>query len=445
MRRLAHRVVDLVLDHAEGVADGPPIRTGDPEALTAVLARPFAEAPGDPDAALDELATVAFAHMQQMTHPRFLARIPSPAAFAGILGDWMSTGFNAIGASWAGGSGPTTLELAVLEWLRSELGLPAGTEGIFLSGGSLASLTGLAAARLERGPGAVYLSDQAHSSIPRALRALAFDDVRVLPSDDEGRLAVATVEAAIARDRAAGVRPGILIATAGTTNTGAVDPLPALADLAATEGLWLHIDGAHGAAAALCPAGRAALAGLERGDSVVLDPHKWLFQPYDAGVLLVREPGVLVRAFAMHPEYLADVVAQSGEIDLRDRTLELSRRARAAKLWLTLRVHGAAALRDAVARGIELAEHVQARIEADPEWELVTPAQLAIVTFRRRGADDEAHRLRAAEITADGWAAVSPTTLGGRTVYRLVTIHPLTSTEDLDRLLALLADVGSVG
>jgi glutamate/tyrosine decarboxylase-like PLP-dependent enzyme len=203
------------------------------------------------------------------------------------------------------------------------------------------------------------------------------------------------------------------------------------------------VDGAHGAAAAITPAGKTALRGLERAHSVVLDPHKWLFQPYDAGVLLVREPGVLARAFTMHPEYLSDVVSSTGEVDLRDRTLELSRRPRAAKLWLTLRIHGAAALRDAVARGIAAAEHVQRHLEADPEaWEIVTPASLGIVTFRRRGASDEAHRDKAAEITAGGWAAVSPTTLGGRVVFRLVTIHPRTMLQDLDRLLADLRSVG---
>jgi aromatic-L-amino-acid/L-tryptophan decarboxylase len=440
MRRLAHRVVDLVLDHVERRADGPALVPGDPVALAEALGGPLPEAPGDPDAALDALAHVALGHMQHAAHPRFLTRIPGPAAWAGVLGEWLGTGTNAIAASWAGGAGPSEVEVVVLEWLRTALGMPEGAEGVLLSGGSIASLTALAAARLERGPGPVYLSDQAHASIPRALRALAWADVRLLPSDAEGRLDPAVVAEAARADRTAGLAPGVVVATAGTTNTGAADPLDALADLCAVEGLWLHVDGAHGAAAALHPAGLAQLGpGLARADSLVLDPHKWLFQPYDAGCLLVRHPGVLARAFSMAPEYLADVVS-SGEVDFRDRSLELSRRARGLKLWLTFRVHGAAAVREAIGRGIALAEHVERRVtEPGSPWELVTPAQLGIVTFALRGAAAEEHVRRAAAVTASGWAAVSTTTLRGRTVLRICAINPLTTPEDLDETLRRLS------
>jgi glutamate/tyrosine decarboxylase-like PLP-dependent enzyme len=231
------------------------------------------------------------------------------------------------------------------------------------------------------------------------------------------------------------------VATAGTTNTGAVDPLPELADLCAAEGLWLHVDGAYGAPAALAPSGRSVLAGLERADSVVLDPHKWLFQPYDIGVLLVRRPGALERAFTMNPEYLADIVADTDEVDLRSRSLELSRRARALKLWLTFRTYGSGRIGEAVERGIASAEHVESLLEADDGWEIVTPAQLGIVTFARVGASDEQHVRAAAELTEDGFAAVSTTTLRGRAVLRLCTINPRTTEADLDETLTRLADL----
>src|SRR3954468_16988921 len=392
MRRLAHRVVDLVLDHVEARADGPALTAGDPAALAAALGGPLPEAPGDPDAALDALAHVALHHMQHAGHPRFLTRIPSPAAWTGILGDWLGTGTNAIAASWAGGAGPSEVELVVLEWLRAGLGLPEGTEGVLLSGGSIASLTAMAAARLERGPGPAYLSDQAHASIPRALRALAWADVRLLPSDAEGRLDPAAVAAAVRADRQAGHAAGVVIATAGTTNTGAVDPLEALAALCAAEDLWLHVDGAHGAPAALHPAGRAQLGpGLARADSLVLDPHKWLFQPYDAGCLLVSRPGGLDAAFSFTPSYLADVQTRAGEVALRDRSPELSRRSRALKLWLTLRVHGAGALREAVARGMALGEEAEAMVRGDARLEVVSPAQLGVVCFGVLGAEEGEH------------------------------------------------------
>ena len=193
-----------------------------------------------------------------------------------------------------GGSGPATVELVALDWLRELLGLPEGTEGVMTSGGSLANLTALAAARVAVGPGVCYLSDQTHSSIPCAAHArFPPEHVRVLPSDERLRLPLDALLARRRGRRGGGRRPGFVVATAGTTNSGAVDPLPEIADLCPAKGLWFHIDGAYGAAAALCDAGRRVLAGMERADSLVLDPHKWLFQPYDLGCVLRVAPAAL--------------------------------------------------------------------------------------------------------------------------------------------------------
>lgn len=440
MRLLGHWVVDRVIEHLEGLPRKPVVRTGTPAALEAALGGPPPECGGDAREALEVLTGVALEHMQHGDHPRYFARVPSPSSFAAVLADWLGTGFNAIAASWAGGSGPTTVELVALEWLRELTGLPPGTEGIMTSGGSVANLTALAAARAAEGPGVCYLSDQAHASIGRGLRALGFPPghVRVLPSDEGLRLPLAALAAAVRTDAAAGERPGFVVATAGTTNTGAVDPLPEIADLCRAEGLWLHVDGAYGAAAALCDAGRRALAGVERADSLVLDPHKWLFQPYDLGCVFVTRPGVLERAFTMTPEYLADVTGTAGEVDLRDRGLELSRRARGLKLWLTFRVHGVARLREAIAHGIGLAEHAEQSVAEDPRWEVVTPASLGIVTFALRGAGPEEHRARAAELAESGYAAVTSTRVHGRPVLRLCTINPRTTRDDILGTLARL-------
>ncbi len=440
MRALGHWVVDRVIEHLEGLPRQPAVRTGTPEALRASLGGPPPEEGGDAREALELVTEVVLAHMQHGGHPRYFARVPSPASFAAVLGDWLGTGFNAIAASWSGGSGPTTVELVALDWLRELVGLPEGTEAVMTSGGSAANLTALAAARAATGPGVCYLSDQTHASVARGLRALGFppEHVRVLGSDEGLRLPVAALAAAVRADAAAGRRPGFVVATAGTTNTGAVDPLPALADLCEAEGLWLHVDGAYGAAAALCDAGRRALAGVERADSLVLDPHKWLFQPYDLGCVFVARPGVLERAFTMTPEYLADVTGSGGEVDLRDRGLELSRRARGLKLWLTLRVHGVARLRAAIAHGIGLAEHAERLLAADPRWEVVTPASLGIVTFSLRGASYEDHQARAAELARDGYAAVTSTRVQGRPALRLCTINPRTTVDDVAGTLARL-------
>ncbi|MET0884499.1 MAG: aminotransferase class I/II-fold pyridoxal phosphate-dependent enzyme [Acidimicrobiales bacterium] len=441
MRRLGYWVVDQVVDHITEIGDGPALRSDSPDRLLALLGGPVPTEPGDPQAAMATLVEVALATMQHTDHPRFFTRVPGPSSYPAVLGEWLGTGFQAIAASWGGGAGPTAVELIVLDWLRTLLRLPDGAEGILLSGGSMANLTGLMAARHEVGDGVVYLSDQTHSSIGRGLAATGFAEIRLLPTDDRLRLGIDAVLRAVADDRAAGHRPAIVVATAGTTNTGAVDPLPELADLCAAEGLWLHVDGAYGAPAALAPSGRSVLAGLERADSVVLDPHKWLFQPYDIGVLLVRRPGALERAFTMNPEYLADIVADTDEVDLRSRSLELSRRARALKLWLTFRTYGSERIGQAIERGIASAEHVASVLAADPAWEIVTPAQLGIVTFARVGASDAQHVRAAADLTEDGFAAVSTTTLRGRAVLRLCTINPRTTEADLDETLTRLADL----
>jgi glutamate/tyrosine decarboxylase-like PLP-dependent enzyme len=440
MRRLGYWVVDAVVEHFEHGRDQPAIRTGTPDALGAALGGPVPEEPADPIEAMQVLVDTALTHMQHGDHPRYFARVPGPSSFAGVLGDWLGTGFNPLVASWAGGSGPATAELVALDWLRELIGLPAGTEGVLLSGGSLANLNALAAARHAGGPGVAYLSDQTHASIKRGLIALGFgpEHIRVLDSDGDFRMAPAAVAAAIAEDRRAGRRPGFVIATAGTTNTGAVDPLDALADLCAAEDLWLHVDGAYGAPAALTASGRAAMPGLHRADSLVLDPHKWLFQPYDIGCTFVRRPGALAAAFAMTPEYLADTVADAGEVDFRDRTLELSRRARGLKLWLSFRMYGARAMRAAIERGIALAEHAEAVLRADARWEVVTPAQLGIVTFALRDAAEGEHARRADAVAESGWAAVSTTTLRGRSVLRLCTINPRTTEEEIGETIARL-------
>ena len=314
---------------------------------------------------------------------------------------------------------------------------------MLVSGGSLANLTAIAAARAVCGPGTAYLTDQAHSCIARDLRSLGFPDdaIRILSSDDCFRMRVADVADQIRSDRAAGRRPLLIVASAGTTNTGAVDPLPELADLCAAEGLWFHVDGAYGAPAALTASGRLLLSGMERADSLVVDPHKWLFQPYDVGCVLVRRPGALERAFTMNPEYLRDVQAgDAGEVDFRNRSLELTRRSRAIKLWLTFRVYGAQRMQSAIARSIELAEIAERLIRENTQiWELVTPAQLGIVTFARHGAGKTEHDATAQALTESGFATVTSTMLKSRSVLRLCTINPLTTEDDLRETLDRLA------
>jgi glutamate/tyrosine decarboxylase-like PLP-dependent enzyme len=442
MRQLGYAMVDLVVAHLAGRSSEPAVAITSRAALEPKIGGPVPVAPMEAAAALRQLHQDILPNMQHGDHPRYFARVASPAAFTGILGDWMATGFNAIATSWLGGSGTAVTELVVLEWLRQLLGLPEGTQGVIASGGSMANFTAFAAAFAMKGRGVVYLHDQTHSSLKRNLTSAGLDaaDLRVLKTDARQRFDMAELERAIAADREAGRTPVMVIATAGTTNSGAVDPLREVAALCAREGLWLHVDGAYGAPAVLTPQGKAYLDGLELADSLVLDPHKWLFQPYDCGCVLVRHAGALERAFAMNPEYLKDVMGRQDEVDFFNRSLELSRKSRALKLWLTFKTHGVARLSAAIARGIALAETAQRLIEADGDhWELVTPAQIGIVTFARKGAGPRAHAGLVSAITASGYATLSSTEIAGRSVLRLCTLNPLTTEADLAETLARLA------
>jgi glutamate/tyrosine decarboxylase-like PLP-dependent enzyme len=310
---------------------------------------------------------------------------------------------------------------------------------VLVTGGSAANLTALLVAREAAGgpsPDSVlYVSDQAHSSLARTARAMGLrpHQVRVLPTDDRWRLRPETVAAAVRADRAAGRVPFALCASAGSTNTGAVDPLAALAGVCAAEGLWLHVDAAYGGFAALTAHGRAVLDGIDRADSVTLDPHKWLFQPMECGAVLIRDGARLEQAFAIHPDYLDGDAAGDGEVNFADRGLQLSRGFRALKVWMSVQTFGLAAFRDCVQRGIDLARYAEELVRATPGLTLMAPATLGIVCFRRDWPDcDEAETERrgnalAAVLERAGTALVSTTRLAGRHAVRLCILNPTSS------------------
>jgi glutamate/tyrosine decarboxylase-like PLP-dependent enzyme len=440
MRRLGYWVVDRTIEHLATLRDQHAILETDSATLTTALGGPAPREGRALESELALLADVALAHEQHGDHPRYFARVASPSSFPAILGEWLGTGLSSVASSWGGGSGPTTVELTVLEWLRDALGLDPRCEGVMQSGGSLANVTALMCARQEMGEGVIYLSNQTHSSIGRGLPAMGHPDhlVRKVPTDEHFRLTADQVRAAVETDVAAGLRPTIVVATAGSTNTGAVDEIDAIADVCAQFGIWLHVDGAYGGPASLTPAAGALFTGIERADSFVIDPHKWLFQPYDIACVFVARPGALERTFSMNPEYLADL--HGSNVDLHNRSLELSRRSRAMKLWLTLRYYGLNTITDAISRGIALAEYAQFVVESTPGLDVVTPAQLGIINFAAHGRSDADHLRAIAALNADGFAGTSSTVLNGRTVFRLCIINPATTTEDLDGTIARLAE-----
>jgi aromatic-L-amino-acid/L-tryptophan decarboxylase len=439
MRALGYRIVDLITDYFAGLGEERVGTKGDPAVLRPALLQPPPAQSISPDEIFATLHRDVFPNMMNVGHPRFFAFVPVPSNFVSVMADALSSGFNVFSGSWLGGSGSVALELAVIDWLRQWCGLPEGAGGLFVSGGSMANLTAIVAARHtkldDRIEGAVvYYSDQTHSSVDRACRVAGFleEQIRKIPSDEQFRLPLGELARRISDDRAAGLRPFAIVANAGTTSTGAIDPLPELAELCKTNDLWMHVDGAYGAAAALCDRGRALLQGLELADSLSLDPHKWLFQSMECGCVLLRDAAILKSTYRIMPEYLADVHRNATELNPCDYGIQLTRGFRALKLWMSIQYFGLDAFRAAMERGFELAEFAESKLRSMPRWEIVTPAQMGIVTFHHPDADYE--KLHDAML-ADGFALATSTVLKGRTVLRFCTINPRTTEDDIAQAL----------
>lgn len=445
MREIGYRVVDCLVEHLATLGTQPVGVKGDPAVLISALNEPAPEHATEFETVLAQVQQQILRNTMHVNHPRFLAYVPGPSNFISVMADALISGYDVFAGTWLSGSGPAAVELAVLNWLRDACGLPESAGGLFVSGGTMANLTALAVARhvvlADRVDGAiVYFSDQAHSSLEKALRLIGFppSSLRRLPSDLDYRLPVAKLAQQIAEDRAAGMKPFCVIATAGTTNTGAIDPLAELSRLCREQKLWLHVDGAYGAAAAISPRGRHLLAGLELADSLSLDPHKWLFQPFEIGCVLVRDLAHLRDTFRILPEYLTDAHQHSTEFNFTDYGLQLTRSFRALKLWMSIKVFGMASFRAAIERGFALAEFFQERLGRMPGWEIITPAQMAVVCFRYSAADDAAHLRLVQAIIDDGFAMITSTVLRGRTVLRVCTINPRTTDSDIAAALERL-------
>jgi aromatic-L-amino-acid decarboxylase len=440
MREIGYRVVDRLVEHLATLPNQRVGTKGDPVELLTALREPVPEDGMGFEAVLAQVERDVFANTMHVNHPRFFAYVPGPGNFVGAMADALISGYNVFAGTWISGSGPAAVELTVLEWLREMCGLPETAGGVFVSGGSLANLTALAVARHVKVPGrledaTVYYSDQAHSSLEKALRVIGLtaENLRKLPSDAAFRLPIGELAQRIERDCAAGKRPFCVIASAGTTNTGAIDPLPALSQLCREQNLWLHVDGAYGAAAVIARPG--LLAGVELADSLSLDPHKWLFQPYEIGCVLVRDRDHLRDTFRILPEYLKDTQQHSEEFNFTDHGIQLTRNFRALKLWMSLKVFGLGAFRAAIERGFMLGEFTEACLRKMPGWEIVTPAQMGIVCFRSARANDAAHLSLVQTLLEDGFALITSTILRGQTVLRTCTINPRTTEADIQASL----------
>jgi len=381
---------------------------------------------------------------------RHLAFIPPSSLFAGALGDLLAAVTNRYAAYYFAGPGAVRMENQVLSWLAHELGLPEGSSGNLAAGGSMAHLVGLCTAREAAGLKAadypkacVYLSEQAHHCLVKALRVagMAEAPVRSIPTDTAFRLRPEALEAAIREDRRAGLRPWLVVPTAGTTNTGAVDPMEACAELAGQFGLWMHTDGAYGASFALTELGKAALRGLDRSDSVVLDPHKGLFTSLGLGAVLVRHLEPLRKAHAFQAEYLPSPPEDLEELSPSETTLEFSKHARALRLWLPLQLHGAAAFRAALEEKLLLARYAYGRLQEMPNLDPGPAPQLSVLAFRflpPSGDADAFNQALLGRLTAEGRVFLSGTRLNGAFYIRMAILAARTHKDQVDEALERL-------
>jgi len=463
MRQFGYRVVDLLVERIAGLPEAPAWRKGDRRALERALRQPPPEAPQDFDTILEQLVRDALSYGARVDHPRFLGFVPGSPTWPGILADFLAAGHNVFQGSWLGGSGASEIELIVLDWFKQWIGYPDSAGGLFTSGGSAANLIAIACARQLRfgshnADAVIYLSRESHSSTDRAARILGFhpDRVRRLPADPSFRLDLTALQQAVDEDRRSGHVPFLLIANGGTTSTGAVDPLGPLAEFCSQQRIWLHVDAAYGGFAVLTQRGRTLLDGLGSADSITLDPHKWLYQPFEAGCLLVRESDHLETAFRVTPEYLQDAAVGTGDprerpVNFMDRGLQLMRSARALKVWMSLKFFGVDAFRQVIDRCLDLAAQAETTLRESGQFEILSPASLGVVCFRRI-TDDGGHRVRDGaaleaintklvnELAASGEALVSSTRVNGTYALRFCILNHGTSWDDVLRVIRWFAD-----
>ena len=388
-------------------------------------------------------------------HPRFFGFIPSSPTWPGVVADFMAAGYHINQCAWLVASGPSQLELVVIDWFRRWLGYPEGAGGLFTSGGSAASVDAFVAAREAAGhpEGAtVYMSDQSHSALSRAafIVGIRRDRIRMIPSDTHFRMDMDALARAVAADRDAGLNPIAVAANAGTAGTGAIDPLEEIADFCAAEGLWLHVDAAYGGFAVVTERGKRLLRGIERADSIGLDAHKWFFQPYEAGCLMVKDENTLQDAFGVRPDILQDTVWGANHPNFSNLGLQLSRSARALKVWMSIQTFGMAAFRRAVANGMELSAQAEEYVRASPVLEPLNTPTLGIACFRVNPAEsgldeaalDKVNRTVLARMFWDDPAFMSSTLLHGTFALRMCIINHTTTWDDVRETLEAVERFG---
>jgi aromatic-L-amino-acid decarboxylase len=464
---LGTRVLDLWTELLERLPSLRVTRERTPAEVAPAVALPVPEEPMAVEDLVGHLRELTFEQSLHMGHPGFFAYICGAGTVPGAATELLAAGLNPCLGGYRLGPGANEIELHLTRWLAARFGLPEGAGGMIMTGGAMANFVGLKCARDQRlgldvredgvrghPPVGIYASDEAHVVIRRAadMLGLGASAVRVIATDAEQRMRPDALAAAIEADLAAGVTPLAVSATAGTTTTGSIDPLPALADIAAEHGTWFHVDAAYGGAAVLSDELRGLLDGIERADSVAVDPHKWLYTAQSAGCVLMRDFGHLSRSFHADASYIwLDEAARHG-IDYAMHGPQFSRGFAALKVWVSLLAHGRAAYGRRIAHDAALAQYLGELVAEHPDFELMCEPRLSICCFRYRprrwsGTEEELDRVNERLMTAihaDGRVYCSNAVIAGRFGLRACIVNFRTEAPDVERLLAVAAELGEL-
>jgi len=473
-REAGHAVVDQMADYLAGLERYAVFPSIEPGSIAPLLPDTPPEAPEPLAAILDDVARLVPPNATHWQHPGFFAYFASTASGPGILGEMLSAALAQNAMLWRTSPIGTELEGVVVDWLRRALGLPDAFDGLLTDTASISSLVSLAAAReaigadvaMEGLPGRpdvprlrVYASQEAHSSIDKAAMTIGLGraGVRRIQTDEAYRMDVAALLDAIREDRAQGIRPIAIVATLGTTSSTSIDPATEIADVAEREGLWMHVDAAYAGPVAMIPERRGAFEGWERADSIVVNPHKWLFTPFDASLLLSRRLPMVRSAFSLVPEYLRTLDRSEPVRDYNEYIPQLGRRFRALKLWILLRYFGLSGLRRRLEYHIALAERFASWVDADPDWQRLAPVPFSTVCFRYRPAAlagredepeaqaylDEVNARIMDSVNRTGEVFLSHTRLRDRFTIRLAVGNLRTEDRHVERAWALLREAAA--
>ena len=451
MKAYGYRIIDTLVDHFDNLESKSPVSSATRKEMDSIFLQEAPDHAMPADEVLDFVMENVIPYSNLQTHPKSYSFVPGPSNYISTLADTLATGFNIFSGGWIVSPAAAELEIVTMNWLLKMFKFPVQKGGgIFTSGGSMANLTALVTARRIKcgddfSKAIIYLSDQAHSSNIKAIRVLGFkkEQIRIIPTDLEFKIGFNKLKNAIAKDRLEGYQPFCIIASAGTTNTGSVDDLDSIADICEKENLWMHVDGAYGGAAILADKGAKALRGIERADSLTVDPHKWFFQPYEIGCLLVKDSSWLSNTFSEKPEYLRDIEGNESEINFYDYGIQLTRRFRALKFYMSIKTYGLDTFRKAITYNIDLAEETEDFLRKSASWEIVSPATLAIINFRYNPLGlsltereiDALNQEISARVLASKEALLVTTLLQNQVVLRMCLINPKTSMRDIKETL----------